>query len=623
MNNEKETQTKDTTELQSTPDVNAEDTSFVDVGDTLVIDTAQLKELSANISDEQVNTDEDKSNDDTPSSDSVSTKAQTPDSDESDSPLAESEETDDDDFDDIVEGQTDMFDDEDDFSSPDDETIVEKPEPETTQETDDEDNFEYNFSVPAKVKKWFVGIITVIIVLFIAAYILGVATLPENTIYKNIYVEDINVGGLTYDQALEKLSSASLFDDQNINISYQTQNYTIDGKSVALEASVEATAEKAYNYGKTGNKYLDGFYNMSCLFVKHTIMPAATMDTAKLDQHIVKFANQCLGELKQHNIVVQADGQVYIGAGETGFDMNVEPARNTIIESLASDRFMDIKIPISPAAPDDLTIEAFDAAVYRDPIDAHYECTADEATVIPEQIGRYINKDEAAPLLETVKEGAAPVYIPWYQSEAQITAAMLQEKLFSTVLGSFPTYYGGAYNRNRNVERAAALLNNAVVAPGEVFSFNDRVGARSVANGFFSAPEYANGQTVIGIGGGTCQVSTTLYGAVLYADMDIVSRTAHMFPVSYAPRGQDATVAYGSLDFKFKNSSDYPIKIVTKTSGGRITVEILGTAWEPAKKVELRHSGGGYYISSKRLIYDADGNLVETETLPSSSYKAH
>ena len=561
--------TKDTTEIQTSIPT----TDIID-GDTIAIDTKQLKELSSNTTTEMLENPSEaidiieygSSQDNNEAIEDVVSENSNDDS------VLSNNNTIEDDFDEGVEGQIDLFD-EDDFSSPDDKIVNAEPIEKPLQETEtDAYKPEFNFTISAKMKKWLIGIVIVIIVFFALAYILGITTLPIDTTYKNIYVEDIDVGGLTYDEVLKKLSSDSLFENQNINIAYQNQNYTIDGKDISLEASVEATAKKAYDYGKTGNRYIDGLYNMLCLFTRHTIMPVASVDNAKLDEYIIKFANQCLGELKQHNIVVQADGLVYIGAGETGFDMNVEPARKRILNSLANDQFSDIKIPISPTSPKNLTLEAFDAAVYCDPIDAHFAYDADEVTIVPEQIGRYINKEEAAPLLKNVREGASPVYIPWYKSDAQITAPMLEEKLFTSVIGSFSTYYGGTYNRNKNVERAAGLMNNAVIPPGEVFSFNDRVGPRTVANGFFTAPEYANGETVMGIGGGTCQVSTTLYGAILYADMDIVDRTEHMFPVSYAPLGQDATVYYGSLDFKFKNSSEYPIRIITKTGSGKLTV---------------------------------------------------
>ena len=122
-----------------------------------------------------------------------------------------------------------------------------------------------------------------------------------------------------------------------------------------------------------------------------------------------------------------------------------------------------------------------------------------------------------------------------------------------------------------------------------MFSFNQTVGRRSTANGFYTAKEYVDGQTVDGIGGGTCQVSSTLYNAVLYADLSVVSRLNHMFPVNYCPIGQDATVSDSGVDFKFVNNMDYPVKISAYTSGYTVTVSIIGTQRDIPHTVKIEN----------------------------------
>ena len=476
-----------------------------------------------------------------------------------------------------------------------------------------------------KVRKILYIVLSVIFILFVVGYIYCMSNLPTDKIARNVYIEDINVSGMTYDEALEKINNSSLFDNQIITLMHRGNRFEINGNAIGLVASPEETVQKAFDYGKDGSKYKNGLLLLGLHLARHTVVPVAQIEVEKLDEQLQQFGIQCYGELMQHKIVVQADGLTYIGPGKTGFDNNIEDARNKVINALDNEQFKNIWVPLDNCPPDDLTMEAFDAAVYCDPIDSYFKYEGDEVIVVEESIGRYINKEEAAPLLETVHEGGEPVYIPWYASEPQIYKKDIEPKLFNATLGSFSTYYGGAYNRNANVVRAASLLNGAIVPPGEVLSFNDRVGPRTTANGFHPAPEYQNGESVTGIGGGTCQVSTTLYGAVLYSALDITSRTCHMFAVGYAPLGQDATVAYGSVDFKFKNNSDYPIKVVAHTNGGTITVSIVGTAWEPAKTVKLGHSvsqGTGTSVTSRRYIY-SNGELIKTEQLPSSYYQPH
>jgi vancomycin resistance protein YoaR len=123
--------------------------------------------------------------------------------------------------------------------------------------------------------------------------------------------------------------------------------------------------------------------------------------------------------------------------------------------------------------------------------------------------------------------------------------------------------------------------------PGQEFSYNKVVGERSLERGFQIAKVYQSGKVVDGLGGGICQTSSTLYNAVLYADLEITERRNHSLPVSYVNLGRDATVVYGTTDFRFKNNQKTPIKIDAKASGGVLTVKILGFE-DDNKKITLK-----------------------------------
>ena len=115
-----------------------------------------------------------------------------------------------------------------------------------------------------------------------------------------------------------------------------------------------------------------------------------------------------------------------------------------------------------------------------------------------------------------------------------------------------------------------------MILAGETFSYNQTLGPRTPSAGYKNAKVYENGQVVDGIGGGICQISSTLYNATLMANLDIVERRNHQFVTSYVPEGRDATVVYGMTDFKFKNTRQYPIKIVASCQNGIATVAIYG-----------------------------------------------
>ena len=122
---------------------------------------------------------------------------------------------------------------------------------------------------------------------------------------------------------------------------------------------------------------------------------------------------------------------------------------------------------------------------------------------------------------------------------------------------------------------SASKINGTVLMPGETFSYNKVVGARTIRLVYKEAPIYVSGEVVDGLGGGICQITSTLYNAVVYANLDIVERTNHQFVPSYVTASRDATVVYGSLDFKFKNNRNYPIKINCSVSDGIANFQIF------------------------------------------------
>ncbi len=159
---------------------------------------------------------------------------------------------------------------------------------------------------------------------------------------------------------------------------------------------------------------------------------------------------------------------------------------------------------------------------------------------------------------------------------------------FSDVLSELSSYYNvNISGRATNVELASSKINGVVLNPGDVFSYNKAVGPRTYANGFKDAGVYTSEGLEDGVGGGICQVSSTLYGAQLMADLKTVARTNHSYTIGYLPSGQDATVAYGAIDYKFKNDKDFPVKIESVASGGLLTVRILGIKTDDYREIKL------------------------------------
>ena len=302
----------------------------------------------------------------------------------------------------------------------------------------------------------------------------------------------------------------------------------------------------------------------------------------------------------------------------------------------------------SPREPD---FEAMYEELHTEPVDSTVDPETYQAT--DSVVGVDFDVEQAKAAYQSAAEGET-VSIPFTLTQPKETKESLQAKLFRDLLGSGTTTVSGSSNRKHNVKLSAQACNGVVLMPGEVFSYNNTTGSRTAAKGYLSAPVYSGGASVDEVGGGICQTSSTIYYAVLHTTLEVVERRAHMYNTGYVDEGMDATVYYGSTDFRFKNNTNYPVKIVTRSydQGGKrkLTVEIYGTnetgyyavpkstTYNPVSpttqykadssiprgttKVDSKQNPyTGISASTYRYIYDKNGNLVEKQQMTSSTYK--
>ncbi len=201
--------------------------------------------------------------------------------------------------------------------------------------------------------------------------------------------------------------------------------------------------------------------------------------------------------------------------------------------------------------------------------------------------GQVINVDESAKILEDFisggwQGGAATIALAVELDEPKGNAKDLET--IQDLLGTYTTYYGSTSGRNANVERAASLINDNVLYPGETFSVTEHLVPFTAENGYELAPEYSMGTVVQGYGGGVCQVSTTLYNALLRAELEIVERHNHTMVVTYVPASMDAAIAEGLMDLSFRNNRETPILISGYAYGGELTFSIWGQETRPADR---------------------------------------
>lgn len=222
---------------------------------------------------------------------------------------------------------------------------------------------------------------------------------------------------------------------------------------------------------------------------------------------------------------------------------------------------------------------------------AYFQVCPDEkqAQLVSEQPGFRLSREELIlRLLNTLARPALPLTVvaPLYEVPAEITAAYLREKGITALRSSFSTEFDYTNrNRSHNIKLAASHLDGLMIAPGEIFSLNATIGDTTPEKGYREAPVIIGRELATGIGGGLCQVSSTLYNSALLADLSIIERYNHTITVPYLPPGRDASVLYGAGDFKFRNSSGHYIMLNTVVQKGRLTCRIFGAPLN--KRVEI------------------------------------
>lgn len=203
--------------------------------------------------------------------------------------------------------------------------------------------------------------------------------------------------------------------------------------------------------------------------------------------------------------------------------------------------------------------------------------------VTESSLGQSVDTEKLFRDIDESIEGTEEVEISLKSEEPKVSSELLSR--VREQIGTYTTEFKlNDTNRVFNVARAANSVDNKLVLPGETFSFNNTTGPRSLKAGYKNATVISNGEFVPGEGGGVCQVSSTLYNTLINSGVKIVERHSHSLPISYVPKGRDATVSYNALDLKFRNDYDAPVYIKAYVSGNTLTVKMYGD--KEAKKLK-------------------------------------
>ena len=422
-----------------------------------------------------------------------------------------------------------------------------------------------------------IAIVFVILLILVALFftIFAILNLKNTKIIRGVQIGEINVSDMSKEDAKALLDERNAKNqEKQLILKYGDLENKVTYSSLAVNYQIDEAINNAYNIGRDGNIFENNLYILKTWKDGENIELKATVDTEKLNQVVQNINNTIQGAVVQPSYEVK-DDKLIIKSGKSGIKVDEQKLSEYIYTAVTTEtdaQEQTIEIPVITSEPDPIDIDKIHSEVYKEVKDAYY--TKDPFTIYPEQKGIDFDVESAKALIQEPKE----------QYEIQLTITKpsktvkeIGTEAFPDLLGVCKTNYSASNkNRTTNLILAAGKINGTVLLPGEEFSYNGVVGKRTVEAGYKNAATYSNGQVVDDIGGGICQISSTLYDAAVFANMDITVRRNHQFVTSYLPAGKDATVVWGSQDFKFKNSRKYPVRITATVSGGVATVQIWG-----------------------------------------------
>lgn len=497
-----------------------------------------------------------------------------------------------------------------------------------------------------------------LIPLFIFAILVGILSTvfalinrDNETIFSGISVQGIDVSNLTIDEAKRKVSSIiGNHISEEISLQHNDFQTVILPEQFGVSFDVDSAVEQAYSIGKSDSLIKNNYTILSLLLKNYNISPSINYDEDLLNSLIDSINAQLPDRVVNSGYSIDGTNLI-ITSGKDGILISSSDLKDEILSFLndISSKNETINIPVNNVGAEPINLDAIYKDIFKLPVDASY--TTNPYVVYPSSNGLdfAISMEEAKAIISNQQDEYT---IPLKITYPNVTTNQIGNEAFPDLLSQFSTSFtSSGYNRSNNIILSSAKLNGLVLMPGEEFSYNQAVGQRTRAAGFREAGAYSNGKVVQEVGGGICQVSSTLYNAVLYANLEIVERTNHYFNPGYVKAGLDATVSWGGPDFRFRNNRNYPIRIVTDTSGKKLKVYIYGLKTDDDCTVVLdpryissvpykttyqndaslatgetrviSSGSNGCKTATYKYVYDKNGTLISSECISRDTYSPH
>lgn len=445
----------------------------------------------------------------------------------------------------------------------------------------------------------------IVVMLALVSTIFAVINIGNTKIIKGITIGKIDVSNLTKEEAIEKLENVyETKSEKQIYFTYGEFETSITYEALEVKYQIENAIKQAYEIGRVGNIFQDNFEILRTWCTGKNIKIEVTIDNDMINPIAQNINNNIDGAVVQSSYYVEKDNaKLVITSGKEGIKVDekqlLEEIYNVLDENTEDEQ--KIEIPVIQATPEKIDIDKIHEEIYKEVKDAYY--IKEPFTIYPEEDGIDFDIEAAKVMLLEEKE---EYEIPLNITKPEKTVQEIGTEAFPDLLATFSTNYQASnVNRTTNLKLAAGKINGTVLLPNQEFSYNQVVGERTEKAGYKMAATYSNGQVVDGLGGGICQISSTLYDAVVMANLNVTTRRNHQFVTSYLPAGKDATVVWGSQDFKFVNTRKYPVRIVATVEGGVATVQIWGIKEEVEYDISIETKKVATIAYTTQYIQDA------------------
>lgn len=521
-------------------------------------------------------------------------------------------------------------------------------------------------------KKWMIALIAFCAVLAVGIGVfLWIYSRDDGLIFDNVYALGIDLSGMTQEEAAQALAEkAEELYAQPLTIRLQDRSLVLTPADTGASLDAGAAAQAAFDYGRDGNMFQRARARSAAALTTHTLELGdfLTMDTGYIRDAVNQLGAEIESTLTQPTVTVEGtkpdlskyalpdrlpdeeDGgeedseeegedtaevtlidftePYYVENGQTmtiqtgtaGRHLDTEALYNRILDAYAAGDLSEISTTYTETLPETIDAAELFTQYCTAPVDAVLNEETYEAS--KETLGYGFVQADLEAQLAQADEGQT-IQVQFQILVPEDTKASLEDALFEDVLSSLQTEHTWNNDRTHNLILACEAIDGYIVKPGAVFSFNEVVGQRTAEKGYREATVFSGMESKPEVGGGVCQVASTLYVCTLYADLEIVERAVHTFTVDYVPLGLDATIYWGSLDYQFRNNTDYPIRIDASVHDGVVDIEFVGTDTKDYYiKMRTETTSRTPWETVEREITDGSYEDGETIVSPYTGYTA-